>query len=244
MIFDIPAKTNLKGGIAMNPHLEAIAKAYDRGIDCGRQGIDLYKNLPEHIINAPGFKQWEAASAADGGDSGRKEIYDFLSPGADMKFIDLGCCLNLMINGYDQWPSLYHGVDISEKTIQLLNEFAANNNLTVGALYRGSVDKTPFGDNFFDIGACIGVLEYFERDFVENALAEARRIIKPNGRFVLDIPDIGDPVYRVMALVEAHLGRPDKFNMTSRAFEEILKNYFEIVNKIDGAMILYFLSRK
>ncbi len=48
-------------------------------------------------------------------DSARQEIVEYLSPPTrDMKFIDLGCCLNLMFRGYDSWPSEYYGVDISK----------------------------------------------------------------------------------------------------------------------------------
>lgn len=164
-----------------------------------------------------------------------------------MKFIDLGCCLNLMFNGYDQWASTYHGVDISSKTIELLNEFSTNNKLHIGALICGSIHETPFDANYFDIGACIGVLEYYKKDFVEKALIEAHRIIKPGGKLVLDIPNIVSPACRGMILLEEHAGRTDQFDMLPLDFENMLCNYFEIekVEKANAwAMFQYFLSCK
>ena len=146
----------------MENQLELVAKSYDKGIDFGRRGIDLYKELPEYITNNPDYPIFQKMQM-DGilSDSGRQEILDYLSPTLDMKFIDLGCCLNFMFRGYDIWPSIYYGVDISSKTIQLLHEFAAKNNLAIGSLYCGSMHETPYETNFFDIGACIGSLEYF-----------------------------------------------------------------------------------
>ena len=212
--------------------LRLIEESYDTAIELGRKGIDLYKDLPEHIINDPAYPLFEKIIMEEGGaNSGRKEIKDYLSPNTNMNFIDLGCCLNLMFRGYDTWPSTYHGVDISSKTIQLLDEFVTRRELPIGSIYCGSIHETPFEDNYFDIGACIGVLEYFEKDFVASAIVEAHRIIKPYGKFVLDIPCMGSPECRIMMIIEAHLGRPDRFDMPSREFEDILQNYFETEKK-------------
>ncbi len=35
--------------------LESIADTYDKAIDLGRKGIDLYKDLPEYITNDPDY---------------------------------------------------------------------------------------------------------------------------------------------------------------------------------------------
>ena len=129
-----------------------------------------------------------------------------------------------------QWPSLYHGVDISRETIQRLNNFVKENKLSIGSLHCGSVHSTPFEDSCFDIGDCVGVLEYYEKEFVEVAIKEFYRIMKPNGRFVLDIPNIKSPNGRVMMLIEECMGRPDKFNMLPQEFENMIEKYFVIDN--------------
>lgn len=226
--------------------LELIEKSYDNAIELGRRGIDLYKDLPEYIKNDPDYPLFQKMIREEGGsNSGRKEIKDYLSPNTNMTFIDLGCCLNLMFRGYDTWPSIYNGVDISSKTIQLLDEFATGRKLPIGSLYCGSIHETPFDDNYFDIGACIGILEYYEKDFVASAIIEAHRIIKPYGKFVLDIPRIGSPECRIMMIIEEYLERPDRFDMSPHEFEDILQNYFKTEKKEKaGPMIQYFLRCK
>lgn len=150
-----------------------------------------------------------------------------------------------MFCGYKDWPSTYYGVDISSKTIELLHEFMEKNDLNVGDLYCGSMHETPYDTNFFDIGECIGSLEYFEKDFVQQAVAEFQRIIKPNGKFVLDIPNVGSPEFEIAKLMEEYLGRPDRFDLSVKEFETMLDAYFVIDKKeIVGPMIQYFLVCK
>lgn len=233
----------------MENQLKAVAESYDRAItEHGNKDAVSYENLPAYIKNDPDYPLFQKART-EGGDSGSEnaEIKNFLSPAADLKFVDLGCCLNLMLKGYDKWPSLYYGVDISKETISLLKRFAAKQKLSVGALFCGSIHETPFENNYFDIGACVGVLEYFEKDFVEKSIIEACRIIKPDGRFVLDIPDNKNPMRRFMNLVEEAMGRPDRFDLSPSEFEDILEEYFEIEKKENFeavAMVQYFLRRR
>lgn len=230
----------------MENQLELVAKSYDRGIDLGRKGIDSYENFPPYITEHPYFplfRQMEMNETLS--DSGRKEIIEYLAPKAGMKFIDLGCCLNFMFRGYKDWPSAYYGVDISSKTIELLHEFTEKNDLSVGDLFCGSMHETPYDTNFFDIGECIGSLEYFEKDFVQQAVAEFHRIIKPDGKFVLDIPNVGTPEFEITKMIEEFLGRPDKFNLSVKEFETLINAYFVIDKKeVVGPMIQYFLVCK
>lgn len=230
----------------MKKQLERVAESYDKGIDLGRKGIDSYDNFPSYITNHPNYPLFEQMRTSKNlSDSARKEIAGYLAPEDGMRFIDLGCCLNLMFAGYKDWPSTYYGVDISSKTIELLREYAAKNQLTVGGLHCCSMHETPYEDSFFDIGACVGSLEYFEKEFVQQAVAEFSRIMKPNGKFVLDIPNIGSPEFEISKLIEEYLGRQDQFDLSSEAFETILDAYFVIDKKeIVGPMIQYFLIAK
>ncbi|MDR1703574.1 MAG: NADH-quinone oxidoreductase subunit NuoE [Clostridiales bacterium] len=226
---------------------EIVGKSYDKTIELGAKGIDPYKDLPEWIKADPDYPAFERARN-DGGDSGSDDprIKAFLNPSAGERFVDLGCSLNLMLRGYDAWPSEYHGVDVSAKTIELLKGFVAKNNLTVGALINGSLHETPFEADYFDIGACVGSLEYFKKDFVEKALSEFNRILKPSGRFVLDIPNITSPMRRFMNILEEYQGRPDKFDISPDEFEAMLRPFFsfERVDYDGVAMIQYYLTKK
>ncbi|MFA9375996.1 MAG: class I SAM-dependent methyltransferase [Lachnotalea sp.] len=228
----------------MEKQLNKILRSYDKSIDLGRKGIDSYRNLPDKIIHNPNYKLFEKMQNENNlSDSGRKEIYEYLSPTTTMKFIDLGCCLNLMFRGFDKWESTYYGVDISPKTIQLLEEYTQNHNVSYGSLFCGSMHQTPYEDNYFDIGCCIGSLEYFEKDFVKVCMEEFLRIMKPKGKFVLDIPNVGTPECEITSLIEKSLGREDKFDLSILEFENMIGKHFIIDKKENvGPMIQYFLN--
>lgn len=230
----------------MEKQLDLVAKSYDKGIDLGKKGIDSYDNFPSYITDNPNYPLFEQMRMDETlSDSARKDIVEYLAPKAGMRFIDLGCCLNLMFAGYKDWPSTYYGVDISSKTIELLQQYTAKNHVAVGDLHCCSMHETPYGTDFFDIGECIGSLEYFEKDFVRQAVAEFSRIMKSNGRFVLDIPNIGSPEFEITKLIEEYLGRQDQFDLSAEEFETILDTHFTIDKKeIVGPMIQYFLIRK
>ena len=229
----------------MNKQLEQVATSYDRGIELGPDN-DSYENLPETITSHPYYPLFQQMrSSGTLSDSARKEIADYLAPEAGMRFIDMGCCVNLMFAGYKDWPSTYYGVDISRKTIEVLQRFAAKNSLPVGDLFCGSMHETPYDTDFFDIGECVGSLEYFEQDFVRAALTEFYRVMKPGGRFVLDIPNVGSPECVICGLIEAHLGRPDLFDLSVEGFEALLGEFFAVHHKeVVGPMLQYFLTCK
>lgn len=223
-------------------HLKQMAESYDNSIELGRKGIDEYKNLPDFITESPDYRKWLEDTMHSG--SGYDKIRTYLQPDRNLKFVDLGCCLNLMFRGYDKWPSIYYGLDISGRTIDLLSEYSNKNQLHIGGLNCGSIHKTPYETDFFDMGACIGVLEYFTGDFVEAALTEMNRILKPGAKMVLDIPDFDNPSGRIAMMIEEHLGRPDLFNISSQEFEVILHRYFEVEDIEHGGMIVYYLKCK
>ena len=229
--------------------LKTVAESYNIGIDDGRKGkVDAYAELPEYITSDPDYPAFLAARKNGGTSySGNSEVLEFLQPEEGMKFVDLGCCLNLMFRSYEKWPSLYYGVDISEKVIELLEEIVAKRGLKIGALVCTSMHETPFDSGFFDIAECVGSLEYFKKDFAQQALLEMHRILKPGGKLVLDIPNNAGKMRRFMTLIEAHMGRPDTFDMLPDEFETMLSDYFDIIRRKDVdsvAMVQYFLRKK
>ena len=72
---------------------------------------------------------------------------------------------------------------------------------------------------------------------------EAHRIIKPDGKFVLDVPDLGSPEFSITMKIEAYLGREDKYDLSPEEFEQYIRDYFKIEKKEKvGPMIQYFLT--
>ena len=232
----------------MDRQLAVVAASYDAAIEGGRRGDDgpsPYEDLPDYITSDPDYPAYATGIGVSA--SANDDIREALAPAAGMKFLGLGCALNLMFNGHDQWPSTYYGVDISAQTIDLLHEFAVQKQLPIGSLHCGSIHDMPFDDGAFDIAACIGVLEYFAADFVRAAMVEIRRVLKPGGLLAVEIPHIGSGVCRVAKMVEAHIGRPGLFNLSQQDFETIASESFAVEKKYvapNSEAVLYILRAK
>ena len=94
--------------------LEQIAKSYDRHvIEHGNKDAPSYDKLPDYITSNPNYSHKKKENESDWEDVRRKKLKDYLSPAKNMNFIHLGCNLSLMLKGYDEWPSTYFGIDIS-----------------------------------------------------------------------------------------------------------------------------------
>ena len=61
----------------MEKQLDTIAKSYDKTIELGRKGIDLYENLPEYIINNPDYLIYKKEVENGFCGSENKEIKEF-----------------------------------------------------------------------------------------------------------------------------------------------------------------------
>ncbi len=224
----------------VNEVLERIRGAYDLTVEQYERGQDPLAKVPDDFKNSPEFKEFINTPA--GCNSADPRIKEYLSPSAGMRFLDAGCCANLANYRLDKWPSLYHGADISPRLIAAMKAFADRNRIRVGALEVAELSALPFEADFFDIACVIGVFEYMPLDYIERALRELSRVLKPRARVVMDIPNPGHPHYPIMLKLEEYLGRPHIL-CPRAAFEKILMQAF-IIERADDerVMLTYFVK--
>ena len=120
--------------------------------------------------------------------------------------------------------------------------FAEREQITIGGLEVAEISSIPYDDDFFDIASVIGVLEYCSIDYIETALKELNRVLKPGAKAVLDIPNPTHPYVTDMQKLEEYLERP--IYIHSRVeFEKILEPLFK-TERIDDSrvMIKYFVQ--
>lgn len=220
--------------------LERIRKAYDTTVEQYKRGIDPMAALPLEFRTSPDFKEF--LGNARGCGSANPDIKDYLSPQAGMRFLDAGCSANLASYGFDKWPSVYYGVDISPALIEAMRKYAHDKGVSVGGLFLADVSSMPFDNDFFDIAMMIGVLEYCSLPYVKDALGELSRILRPNSRLALDIPNPEHKHYSLMVRLEEYLGRPH-IGFSRESFEETAREFFK-TERVDDSrvMIKYFVK--
>ena len=217
-----------------------IRKAYDRTVEQYMKGVDPLDSVPDDIANLPGYVEITNNNDLS---SGAPDIKDYLQPEKGMRYLDAGCCANLVIHRLDQWPSLYYGVDISPALISAMKVFADKHGISIGALHVTDVANLPFDDAFFDIASLIGVLEYCTIEYTESALVELRRVLRSHARMVLDIPNLQHPHVQTMFKMEEYLGRPN-IPKSRKAFERLLNRFF-VTDRVEDSrvMLKYFVYK-
>lgn len=104
-----------------------------------------------------------------------------ITPGK--KILDIACGWGEVLALAKEKGLEVFGIDISKHAIKLARERIGGGNLQVA-----QAEKLPFKDNTFDYIVCIGSLEHF--DSPEKALKEISRVIKPNGRILIRVPNL------------------------------------------------------
>lgn len=85
-------------------------------------------------------------------------------------------------------------------------------------------DKLPFEDNFFDVVTMLAVFEHIEPEKLPNLLREIKRILKPNGFYIMTTPAVWtDGLLRFLAKV--HLVSPKEIeeHKDAYSFKKITK---------------------
>lgn len=103
-----------------------------------------------------------------------------LAPGA--KILEGGCGTGHLVAALDARGHSAIGVDY----VPALVDFAKKV-LPALDVRAGDVEQLPFEDAAFDCYASLGVIEHFE-DGPERTIAEARRVVRPGGLAIFEVP--------------------------------------------------------
>lgn len=223
----------------MEDYLIAISKAYDQTVEDYNDGQDELERVPLEFRESEKFKRLLQECQEGVSISNAPDTKGFLNPQPGMNFLDAGCCANLFNYRLDLWGAAYYGIDISNSIIRAMRSFAARENIAVGALKVSEVAEIPFPANFFDIAACVGVLEYVDLPYCKKALKELSRVLKPSGRLIVDLPNSEHPLCETMLELEQYLGRPN-IPKDRWQFEALLKELFTVVKCDDAAVMIKY----
>ncbi len=100
----------------------------------------------------------------------------------DESLIDLGCGTGRWFHIYKN-ASLTVAIDYSFEMLKKAKERIILENLKDIKLIRGDISNIPLKDNLFDCAISIGVLAE-HAPLNDNIFREARRILKPKGKFI------------------------------------------------------------
>lgn len=221
--------------------VQVIKKAYNQTVEDFKNGRSELEYLPDNFKNSVEFKKFIKTTQCC--NSGDILIKDYLNPIDGMNYLDVGSCANLISYKLHEWQSLYYGIDISQKLVNVTNSFVKTNRIIIGGLVASEIAYLPFTNDYFDLASVIGVLEYYEIDYNILALQELNRVLKNEGKLVIDLPNETHPGLITMIEYEKYLGRPRKTIVSRQEFITVLKIFFKIEDIDDSQLMIKFFLR-
>ena len=107
-----------------------------------------------------------------------KEEIAFINSLPAGKVLDIGCGLGFLLSGLDKKFDK-HGLEVSKLACDYAKEYCN--------VYNSTLEDAKFNDNEFDIIIMYHVIEHIEKP--ETIIKEVKRILKPNGYFIIGTPD-------------------------------------------------------
>lgn len=105
------------------------------------------------------------------------------------KVLDLGCGIGRHVKYLHECGLETYGIDLSGVAIETARDIFARQGLTClnERLYRASITKMPFADDFFDFVVSHGVLDSMTFAIARDAMKETARCLKTGALFYLDL---------------------------------------------------------
>lgn len=120
----------------------------------------------------------------------RYEVYyEYLMEDAEFehhsgeKILEVGCGLGTDLAEFAKHGALANGVDLGQEQVDLTQLNFKLRNLPYESLQAADAENLPFEDNTFDLVYSFGVLHHTPN--TEKAIAEVRRILKPDGQAII-----------------------------------------------------------
>lgn len=163
-----------------------------------------------------------------------------LSADAKGKLLEVGCgegLLLLKLASLEPKLDIY-GIDIWNEILVKAQSKLDKNNIHNVKLSQADATKLPFNDNFFDTVVCINVFFNLPSEvMVKQSLQEISRIVKKEGKFILDIRNSLNPLlflkYKFAKYYDPTVKDLPLRTYSYKKIADYLKqNNFEVIRKI------------
>jgi SAM-dependent methyltransferase len=104
-------------------------------------------------------------------------------------FLEIGCGIGRVLQHVAPMCREAHGIDISREMVRR-GEERLQHLLNVRFHHGNGYDLEPFEDETFDVVYCGFVFQHMPKTSVYNYLVEAYRVLKPNGVFRFQVPNL------------------------------------------------------
>lgn len=142
----------------------------------------------------------------------------------NIRILDVGCGEGVMVEEYSKKGYDITGVDLNYGSKHVI---------------RGDARSLPFKDGRFDIVLALDVLEHVDYNDQHKVLEEMKRVLKPNGKALISVPNLAHLISRLSFLIrgkpirtsspERHIGE-----LTLYEWKRIITDHKFTINKTKG----------
>ncbi len=153
-----------------------------------------------------------------------RELSSLLGPVAGETCLDLGGDNGVISYHLRRRGGAWSSADLSDKAVESIR------GLVKDRVFKLDGPKLPFEDGYFDAVVIIDMLEHVKAD--NQLVAECHRVLKPNGRLVVNVPHLKrgavlPPMRRMLGLTDADHGHVRPGYTESQLFA-LLKDGFDV----------------
>jgi len=167
-------------------------------------------------------------------ESGKREalaLSEFVEK--DAVALDLGCGVGRVAKYLAPFVWELHGIDVSEQMVQ----YAKNNCQKLSNVHfkvNNGMDLRLYPDNTFDFVYSLLMLQHLKKEDALNYIVEVYRVLKKDGRALLQFPNRSSPIYWICHLYNLIDRSPAKLRFyTQKEAESTLKKAgFRNIKKI------------
>jgi SAM-dependent methyltransferase len=161
-------------------------------------------DLPDEVQSMPIFQDWMAGTL-----TAKLAIpfWTIAQPTKNQRCLDIGCGFSFLVYPWRDWEALFYGQEISTFARDALTSRAPQLN---SKLFKG-VTLAPahtlkYEADQFDIAIATGFSYYYPLEYWQLVLAEAKRVLKPEGILIFDVIDPAVEFAENWAILETYLG--------------------------------------
>jgi SAM-dependent methyltransferase len=157
---------------------------------------------------------YEEFASSEGAHLSRRlsQSFDMAQVAPGMRVLDVGCGRGEILHHCAELDVEAYGVDYAPAAIRLAHR--------AGAVYQANARQLPFPDAFFDRVLMFDLVEHLHPWELDQALAEARRVLKRDGRLIVHTAPnawYDRRAYPVVRLVRRLMGHKDGYPKDPRA---------------------------
>ncbi len=104
------------------------------------------------------------------------------------KVLDLGCGIGTFTIEFSKLGALATGVDSSREALKTARRLAALQGQTKAKFLLADATRLPIKKNQYDLVVCADFIEHLNQEDYLKLLAEARRVLKPEGKLLIYTP--------------------------------------------------------